>query len=128
MTNEQAHSLLGILTRGPGITEFHHGGEPGADVEAHNMVREERPDIKVVGHYAGGYAKMNDPQPDPCHCSPFPDPRDRHLLSKIDVLIAVPASFKPGVSGKVWYAVELARKAEQTIITIWPNGVRDQEN
>ena len=92
-------------------TEFHHGDCAGADSEAHDIVREFFPEVRIVVHppksdYLRAY-KTGD------HTMPQDDyiPRDERIVDMTDYLIGAPrvTDYEEKRSGS-WYTVRYARR------------------
>lgn len=95
-------------------TEFHHGDCAGADAEAHDIVREFFPQVKIHVYpprlnYMRAY-KQGDILYDPDDYIP----RDRRIVDSTEILIGAPkvTGDETTQSGS-WYTIRYARKRQK---------------
>jgi hypothetical protein len=97
-----------------GITEFHHGDCIGADAEAHDIVREFFPEVKIVGHLPLSNGKRAFRQ-----CDEYRDPlpylaRDHKIVDAVECLIGTPKSDNEILRSGTWATIRYARKIGKT--------------
>ena len=92
-------------------TEFHHGDCEGADAQAHDIIREFFPDVKIVVHppisnYLRAF-KEGDIMMEPDDYIP----RDERIVDSADYLIGAPkvTDHEERRSGS-WYTIRYARR------------------
>lgn len=107
------------------ITEFHHGGCQGADVEA----------ARLVSHMFGEGVRII------CHPGPLGDKhqeisgvdderlpakthfaRNRDIVDACDVLLVCPMQMEYQPRGGTWYTHDQAVKKGKRVIICWPDG------
>lgn len=92
-------------------TEFHHGDCEGADAQAHDIVREFFPDVKIVIHPPKSDYLRAFKQGD---SSMTPDdyiPRDERIVDSTDYLLGAPkvTDYEERRSGS-WYTIRYTRR------------------
>lgn len=92
-----------------GITEFHHGDCIGADADAHDIVREFFPNVKIVIHppersYTRAFRKGDFSHP----LKPYIE-RDRDIVDDCEHLIGSPLD-KEVIRSGTWTTIRYARK------------------
>ena len=113
MSQNQKEQLV-LKLQELGVTEFHHGDCAGADEQAHEIVREFFPAVKVVVHPPlSSYLRAN------CTGDSCREPadyleRDRRIVDETDCLIGTPLSDTPTKSGS-WYTINYARKKFKSV-------------
>lgn len=95
------------------ITEFHHGDCVGADGEAHDIVREFFPDVRIVGHLPQSNGKRAFKK-----CDEYRDPlpylvRDRKIVDETDFLIGSPKSDDEILRSGTWATIRYSRKIDK---------------
>lgn len=97
-----------------GITEFHHGDCDGADAQAHDIVREFFPAVRIVVHppksdYLRAFKKGD-------HAMPADDyiPRDERIVDSTEYLLGAPkvTTTEEKRSGS-WYTIRYARRTNK---------------
>lgn len=88
-----------------GVTEFHHGDCEGADAEAHDIVREFFPTVKIVVHpprlpYKRAW-KTGDEMRKPDDYLP----RDRNIVHETAYLIGAPLMDDSTSKSGTWYTI-----------------------
>ncbi len=92
-----------------GVTEFHHGDCIGADADAHDIVREFFPEVKIIIHppekrYTRAFKKGDFNHP----LKPYIE-RDRNIVDDSEHLIGSPLDVEVIRSG-TWTTIRYARK------------------
>ena len=91
------------------LTEFHHGDCKGADAEAHDIVREFFPNVKIVIHPPEKTYTQAFKQGDFSHPVKPYIMRDRDIVRDSDYLIGAPLDKEVLRSG-TWTTIRYARK------------------
>lgn len=93
-----------------GVTEFHHGDCVGADAQAHDIVREFFPAVKIVVHpprltykRAG---RIGDEMREPDDYIP----RDKKIVEQTEYLIGAPLVNDPSARSGTWFTIRYSRK------------------
>lgn len=106
-TSQQEQFVLTLYGLDP--TEFHHGDCVGADAEAHDIVREFFPNVKIYVYppfYKSGQAfKVGDVIYAPDHYLS----RDRAIVDSTEYLIGAPKSNSPLAKSGSWYTIRYAK-------------------
>jgi len=103
--------------------ELHHGDCVGADEDAHNIVRQERPGSLIVVH-----PPIKDAFRAFCEGDTILAPkdylkRDDDIVEAGDYLVATPKGFKEeGRGSGTWYTVRQAHRVEKDAVIIFPDG------
>ncbi len=91
-------------------TEFHHGDCVGADGEAHDIVREFFPDVKIICHPPKSNNKRAWKKCDECR-SPLPYlVRDYNIVEEIDFLIGAPKHDTEILRSGTWTTIRYSTK------------------
>ncbi len=120
MTDDQKKEFEKLVTSKE-FEEFHHGMCEGADEQAHHIMEDENPDVKIIGHppkFTGSKVNV------PCHILMKPDDylaRNHNIVDATDILIATPDVKEKTRSG-TWSTVRYARKKGKKIYIIHKNG------
>jgi len=93
-----------------GVTEFHHGDCIGADEEAHDIVREFFPDVKIHIHPPKYENKRAFKVGDVMYAQDDYIPRDRKIVDSTEFLIGAPKSNKEELRSGTWTTIRHARK------------------
>lgn len=93
-----------------GATEFHHGDCEGADAEAHDIIREIFPHIRIVGHppkksYKRAF-KVCDELREPLDYIP----RDKNIVNDTEFLIGAPLTDAEVIRSGTWTTIRHAIK------------------
>lgn len=91
------------------LTEFHHGDCIGADADAHDIVREFFPDVKIIIHPPERTGSQAFKQGDLYHPTKPYIMRDRDIVRDSDYLIGAPLDVEVIRSG-TWTTIRYARK------------------
>lgn len=91
-------------------TEFHHGDCIGADAEAHDIVREFFPDVKIVGHIPKSNGKRAFRK-----CDEYRDPlpyleRDRKIVDETEFLFGAPKTDDEILRSGTWATIRYSKK------------------
>lgn len=121
MTEAQGEKLIDLLTYYR-AEEFHHGDCVGSDAQAHDLVRQHFPSIRIITH----------PPTSPrfranCRGDASEPPREymsrNHRIVDISgVLIATPAEAQEILRSGTWATIRYARKVRTPRGIINPNG------
>lgn len=92
------------------ITEFHHGDCEGADAQAHDIIREFYPDVKIVIHppisdYRRAF-KQGDEMREPDDYLP----RDERIVNETSHLFGAPLTDEEDKRSGSWYTIRYARR------------------
>lgn len=104
-------------------SEFHHGMCLGADEEAHNMIREFNPDIKIHGHppikpYYESHVKVDFMWKRKDYLE-----RNKDIVHCVDRIIAMPETKHEVLRSGTWSTIRYADKhGKCSIIIIYPDG------
>lgn len=109
MSQQQKEQFV-LLLQDMGMTEFHHGDCIGADAEAHDIVREFFPDVKIVGHLP----KYKNKQAFKI-CNEYRDPldylvRDRNIVNETEFLFSAPKTDEEELRSGTWTTIRHSRK------------------
>jgi hypothetical protein len=115
--HQKEQFVLGMLDLNP--TEFHHGDCIGADAEAHDIVREFFPDVKIVAHppeFSGKRAFKK------CDEYRMPLPylvRNHIIVDETDFLFGSPKDDIEELRSGTWATIRYSRKLnkQQRILT-----------
>lgn len=120
MSRTQDRRFRRYVVNATSMTEFHHGDCIGSDKQAHGIVRELRPDVKIVGH----------PPLDPkkrafCQCDELRQPapyleRDDNIAKECDGLVATPETSFEKLRSGTWTTVRRARKRHKSVLILDP--------
>jgi len=102
-----------LLIYNLGCTEFHHGDCEGADKEAHDILRQIFPHIKIVVHppksnYLRAYCtgdEMRDPEEYLV--------RDEAIVNETEYLIGSPLTDVEQFRSGTWYTIRYAKKTKK---------------
>jgi hypothetical protein len=91
-------------------TEFHHGDCIGADADAHDIVREFFPDVKIVGHIPESNAKRAFKK-----CDEYRNPlpyliRNHNIVDETEFLFGSPKADSEELRSGTWSTIRYARK------------------
>lgn len=94
-----------------GATEFHHGDCIGADAEAHDLVREFFPDVKIICHPPKASSKRAWK-----NCDDYKQPlpyleRDHKIVDNTDFLIGTPKTDNEILRSGTWATIRYSRKS-----------------
>lgn len=125
MTRAQKATFYHKVLRRSGliIAEFHHGDCVGADAESHAMVRNENPNIHIVGHPPSNPIKRAW-----CQCDELmPEypylQRNHHIVDAVDEMVATPSGFTEVLRSGTWATIRYAKKQGRNVHIIWPDGL-----
>jgi hypothetical protein len=114
--HQKEQFVLKMLAMGP--TEFHHGDCVGADFEAHELVREFLPIVRIVGHipeYNGkrAFAKCDELR------EPLPYlVRNHNIVDAVDFMFAAPKANAEEMRSGTWATVRYARKTGKNLVVL----------
>lgn len=109
--NQKEQFVLKMMELAP--TEFHHGDCIGADAEAHDIVREFFPDVKIICHPPKADSKRAWK-----HCDDYMDPlpylaRDQEIVNDTEFLIGAPKSDNELLRSGTWATIRYSRKTNK---------------
>lgn len=95
------------------ITEFHHGDCCGADEDAHYIIKEFFPNVKIVIH-----PPISDYLRAFCEGDEYKEPadylkRDRAIVDSTEYLIGAPLTPTPAPRSGTWYTINYATKLDR---------------
>ena len=91
-------------------TEFHHGDCEGADAEAHDIVREFLPNVKIVIHPPENRVKRANMKGDEYRKPDMYLNRNKHIVDETEFLFAAPKTDVEELRSGTWSTVRYARK------------------
>jgi hypothetical protein len=99
-------------------TEFHHGDCRGADGEAHNIVREFFPNVKIIGHLPQSFAQRAFRV-----CDEYKDPlpylvRDHKIVDISEFMFGAPLTDDEIVRSGTWATIRYARKQNKPLLLL----------
>ncbi len=94
-------------------TEFHHGDCIGADAEAHDIVREFFPDVKIHVHPPVYSNKRAFKKGDVTYPVDHYIPRDRKIVDSTEHLIGSPKSDQEELRSGTWTTIRHARRTSK---------------
>lgn len=114
--NQKEQFVLKLFELSP--TEFHHGDCEGADAEAHDIVREFFPDVKITVHpplsdYLRAFRTGDIIMEQQDYL-----PRDENIVKSTDFLIAAPLHDEEEKRSGTWYTVRYARRKHKLHIVL----------
>ena len=100
--------------------EFHHGDCIGADMEAHDLIRQHLPRCRIVVHPPDindkrAYSECDDVRP----AKPYLV-RNKAIVFSCDELVAAPKSRIEELRSGTWSTIRAARKAGKPVHMVWP--------
>lgn len=118
MTEAQVNSFNKFVSK---ISEFHHGDCIGSDEQAHNLIRDFNPKIKIILHpptnsSKRAYCKADEQRERKSYLE-----RNKEIVNEIDYLIATPSGQEVLRSG-TWSTIRYAKSQSKKIFIINPNG------
>jgi hypothetical protein len=128
MTDDQVAVIVEVITELTEMTEMHHGDCIGADEQFFTIVREQLPNVKIIGHIPDVDDKRafckNDVERDPL---PYLV-RNKNIVAEADVMLATPMGPERKRGSGTWATIRYARKAGIRLAIIWPDGKYIYEN
>ncbi len=97
------------------FTEFHHGDCIGADEEAHILVREFLPEVKIVVHppinpQKRAYCEGDVVLPKMDYLA-----RNKNIVNATDILLATPKTLEEELRSGTWSTIRYARKLNREV-------------
>ena len=121
ITAAQERGILAIFESYPDALAFYHGDCIGADAEAHQLWVDQT--NKPVHIYPCGVSgKRAFCQSAWVAAEMPPLERNRHIVDRIDVLIACPKEDNEVIRSGTWATVRYAKKKNKLIYIIYPQG------
>ena len=108
--SQQQKEEFALLINQLGATEFHHGDCAGADEDAHSIVREIFPGVRIIVHppsssYLQAYCRGDEHRAPATYLV-----RDRAIVESTEYLIGAPLSDTPAPKSGTWYTIRYAQK------------------
>jgi len=94
-------------------TEFHHGDCEGADAEAHDIVREFFPKVKIIVYPPLSFRKRAMKQGDEILAPEAYLKRDYRIVDSTDYLIGAPKTDMEQIRSGSWTTIRYARKTNK---------------
>ena len=109
--HQKEQFVLKLQELGP--TEFHHGDCIGADAEAHDIVREFFPDVKIivyppVSNYHRAFKQGDETKIPETYIT-----RDYKIVDAVECLIGTPKTNNEVVRSGTWTTIRYARKTSK---------------
>ena len=92
------------------VTEFHHGDCIGADAEAHDIVRDQFPDIQIVVHPPNDDKQRAWRRGDVILPTGYYLNRNRSIVDSTEALIATPWESRNVVRSGTWFTIRYAQE------------------
>lgn len=106
--HQKEQFVLKMLELNP--TQFHHGDCIGADAEAHDIVREFFPNVRIVGHPPDSDKKRAFKKCDEYReCLPYLE-RNHNIVDETDFLIGSPKQDEEELRSGTWATIRYSRK------------------
>lgn len=118
MSQNQKEQFVIELELCIGFSEFHHGDCEGADAQAHDIVREFFPHVKIIVHppisnYRRAF-KQGDEMREPDDYLP----RDERIVNETSRLIGAPLHDEEDKRSGTWYTICYARRRHKDHIIL----------
>ena len=115
-SSQKEQFVMKLYELGP--TEFHHGDCEGADGEAHDIVREFFPDVKITGHLPKSFAKRAFRE-----CDEYKDPlpyltRDHKIVDISEFMFGAPLTDNEIIRSGTWATIRYARKQNKPLFIL----------
>ncbi len=94
-------------------TEFHHGDCEGADAEAHDIVREFLPKVKIVVYPPLSFRRRAMKQGDVTMEPEAYIKRDYRIVDSVDFIIGAPKTDTEQIRSGSWTTIRYARKTNK---------------
>ena len=94
-------------------TEFHHGDCKGADAEAHDIVREFLPKVKIVVYPPLSFRRRAMKQGDVTMEPEAYIKRDYRIVDSVDFIIGAPKTDTEQIRSGSWTTIRYARKTNK---------------
>jgi len=114
--HQKEQFVLKLYELGP--TEFHHGDCIGADAEAHDIVREFFPDVKIHIHPPIYSNKRAFKKGDIIYEKDHYLSRDRRIVEFVEFLIGTPKTNEEELRSGTWATIRHARKTGKKHIVL----------
>lgn len=114
--NQKEQFVLKMLELNP--TEFHHGDCEGADAEAHDIVREFLPQVKIVVYPPLSFRKRAMKQGDEILPPEGYVKRDYRIVDSVEYLIGAPKTDNEVIRSGTWTTIRYARKTGKSHIVL----------
>jgi hypothetical protein len=98
-----------------GCTEFHHGDCEGADAEAHDIVREFFPDVRIEVYPPKSDYMRAFRRGDFCHPTEDYIARDRNIVNRTEYLIGAPLHDVEELRSGTWTTIRHARRTQRPL-------------
>jgi len=112
---------LGKLARGKDFKEFHHGMCEGSDEQAHQIIEDNAPKVKIIGHPPKAMKTAVSVSCDKIMDVDTFAKRNKNIVDATDYLVATPDAKERAGSG-TWKTIRYARKQGKRIYVIHKNG------
>ena len=106
--NQKEQFVLKMFELNP--TEFHHGDCEGADAEAHDIIREFLPDVKIIVYPPLSFRRRAMKQGDVTLKPEEYIKRDYKIVDSVDFLIGAPKTDAEQIRSGSWTTIRYARK------------------
>lgn len=127
MTSEQKIAFAGLLTDFF-FKEFHHGDCLGADAQAHDIVMDETPNVRIYAHPPKDWTYRAWKQASvilPCRDYLA---RNKDIVAVSNLIVACPSSHIEARRGSgTWSTMREARRRNKQLAVIWPEGNAEWE-
>lgn len=106
---------------------FVHGDCIGADADAHEIVREISPDIRIEARPAGDGPNRAYKKADIVHASHAPLSRNKKIVESVEQMIACPGEQSEILRSGTWSTIRYTKKLLKPLLIIYPNGTKEFE-
>lgn len=104
------------------ILDFHHGDCVGFDDEAHDLIREFFPMVKIIGHpgidHSGKSPKRAYKTCDELREPKYYTDRNKDIVNEANILIAAPRHDRELIRSGTWQTIRYAQKLERHLIRL----------
>ena len=114
--HQKEQFVLKILELSP--IEFHHGDCEGADAEAHDIVREFLPDVKIVVYPPLSFRRRAMCQRDVTMAPESYITRDYKIVDAVDYMLGAPKTDTEYIRSGTWTTIRYARKTGKPNIVL----------
>lgn len=99
-------------------SEFHHGDCDGADAEAHDIVREFLPKVKIIVYPPLSFRRRAMKQGDVIMEPEGYIKRDYRIVNSVDFLIGAPKTDTEQIRSGSWTTIRYARKIDKPYVIL----------